>query len=246
MTMASDYRGYDEWKGWDAGQFMLLSDAQRASYALEFRGIPLPGRKVLEIGFGSGSLLAFLQERGAELSGTEISEQGRTLAAARGIALLDSALDQAGDLAGQFDIVAAFDVLEHLPSSQIRELLDKVGVLLRPGGIFIARFPNGASPFGRGLQHGDATHINTLTASKIEQLALGKPFVLERAGDSAVPAHGRFVKRMAMHGRNGLRRVFDAGLRALYGIQGPLHPNLTIVLRRSAEGAVAPMQKRDG
>lgn len=230
--MNETYAGYDAWKGWDSSQFMLLTDSQRSYYAMEFQEIPLHGENVLEVGFGSGSLLAWLTEQKATVYGTELSPQGVSLAAERGVIVIDPKLDEADRLTGQFGVVAAFDVLEHLSTDEIIALLDKVAILLRPGGYFVARFPNGGSPFGRSIQHGDVTHVSTLTISKIDQLLAGKPLVLDRAGDAAVPVHGNLPTRYAKRLRQVLRHGFERGLRGLYGLEGPLHPNLTIVLRR--------------
>lgn len=228
-----DYDRYSEWKGWGEGQFMIVSDYERAYYAAEFSEVPVKNEKVLEIGFGSGALLAWLRDQGAELYGTEISAQGKELAARRGITILDTDLAQAETLKGQFGVVAAFDVFEHLTHQQIRDLLDKAAILLRPGGHLIARFPNGASPFGGIVQHSDVTHVTTLTKTKIGQLIVGKPFVIQRAGDTAIPKHGGFPARIAKHGRAFLRRLFERGVSALYGLHDmSFYHNLTIVLRR--------------
>lgn len=230
--MEQSYVGYEAWKGWGAEQFMILSDAQRAYYAQEFRDLPVRRERVLEIGFGSGALLAWFKEQGAEVFGTELSSQGVVLAHQHGVKVLQPDLADVEELAGSFSVIAAFDVLEHLSHHDIAALFDKVATILRPGGHFIARFPNGGSPFGRSIQHGDVTHISTLTVSKISQLVTGKPLTIVRAGDAAVSLHGGLAVSMAKRGRNLLRRVFERLLRALYGIEGPLYPNLTVVFRR--------------
>lgn len=228
-----NYDRYSEWKGWGEDKFMVVSDYERAYYDTELSGLVLRDEKVLEVGFGSGTLLAWFRDQGAELYGTEISEQGKELASRRGVTILDVDLTQAETLKGQFGLVAAFDVFEHLTHQQIRDLLDKAAILLRPGGHLIARFPNGASPFGGLIQHSDVTHVTTLTKTKVGQLIVGKPFVIQRAGDTAIPKHGSFPARIAKHGRALLRGLFERGVRALYGLHDmSFYHNLTIVLRR--------------
>lgn len=232
--MEDAYEDYDAWKGWGAERFMVLPDRQRAYYAEEFRGIPVAGERVLEIGFGSGTLLAWLKEAGAEVAGTELSQQGAALARERGIPVLEADLRDVHDQAGSFGVIAAFDVLEHLSMIEIRELFDKAATLLHPGGYFIARFPNGGSPFARSIQHGDVTHISTLTISKIVQLLQGKPFRIVRAGDTASARYGGPLTRAARVARDGAKSLFERGLKTLYGLHDvPMHPNLTIVLQRS-------------
>ena len=233
------YARYDEWKGWGEEQFMVLSDLERAYFDAEFSGITVHGKKVLEIGFGSGSLLAWLRDQGAELYGTELSSQGKLLAAQQNVEILDVDLSRAYELKGQFGAVAAFDVLEHLTYSEIVSLLDKAATLLRPGGFFIARFPNGASPFGRAHQHEDITHVSTLTPGKIVQLMLDKPFDMQRAGPTALPPHGGFVVRTGKRVRGVLRKTFERGVSALYGYPIPFSFNVIVVLRRRADDAFA-------
>jgi len=231
--MTDQYENYDAWKGWDETGFMVTTDFERAYYDVEFADIPVAGQRVLEIGFGSGSLLAWLRGKDAELYGTELSPQGRKLAADKGVHVLDATLTQLEELEGTFGVVAAFDVLEHLTYQEIVQLLDTAGKLLRPGGYFVARFPNGASPLGRFIQHGDITHVTTLTASKLSQLMLGKPFVMQRAGDTAVPKVGGLAVRMGKHVRSVLRSGLERTLKALYALHDvPFYYNMTVVLRR--------------
>lgn len=239
--MEQAYAGYDAWKGWDADRFMELTDFLRIYYRAEFRDVPVAGEKVLEIGFGSGSLLAWLREQGADLYGTELSRQGVALAAESGVTVLDPSLAEVDSLAGRFGVVAAFDVLEHLTNEEIVVLLDKACALLRPGGFLMLRFPNGGSPFGRMIQHGDVTHVNVLTAAKLGQLIAGKPLAMVRIADAVVPVAGGFALRAMQRSRDLLRKGFELGLRALYGLNGPLHPNVVVVARRlSADPDTTP------
>lgn len=241
--MPNEYDHYDEWKGWGEDQFMVLSDQDRAYFAAEFAGLKVRGEKVLEIGFGSGTLLAWLGEQGAERYGTELSPQGQTLARQRGVRVLDTELSDAAALKGQFGIVAAFDVLEHLTHQQIRDVLAKAALLLRPGGHFVARFPNGASPFGGLIQHSDVTHVTTLTTTKLGQLMLGTPFVIQRAGDTAIPRNGSVPVRLAKQGRALLRRMLERSISALYGLGDmAFYHNLTVVLRRVEDTPSTPSQ----
>jgi 2-polyprenyl-3-methyl-5-hydroxy-6-metoxy-1,4-benzoquinol methylase len=247
-NVTEDYYGrYDEWKGWGEDQFMLLGDAERAYFDAEFSGIAVKGQKVLEVGFGSGALLGWLRGNGAELYGTELSPQGIASAKRQGVVVLDTDLSQTTGMDGQFGVVAAFDVLEHLTHQETNALLDRAATLLRPGGVFIARFPNGASPLGRLHQHADITHVTTMTAEKIVQLMIGKPFEVQRAGDIAVALHGGVASRLGKKIRSLLRRTFETGICALYGLKGPplyghrmpFGPNLIIVLRRLPDGTDA-------
>jgi len=232
--MDESYAQYEEWKGWGEDQFMVVSEYERAYYDAEFTGIPVDKENVLEIGFGSGSLLAWLRDKNANLYGTEISVQNQNFARKHGVRILHANLSEVDALAGQFGVIAVFDVFEHLTHQEIVQVLDKAAMLLRPGGYLIARFPNGGSPFGRFIQHGDMTHVTTLTKTKLTQLMIGKPFDIQRAGDSAIPMHGSFTTRIAKYGRSILRRVFERGISTLYGFDDmSFYHNMTVVLRRT-------------
>jgi len=80
--------------------------------------------------------------------------------------------EQTADLlANSFDLVVAFDVLEHIPQDDLPNLLSLIFQKLRPGGLFIARFPNGDSPLGLPFQYGDMTHVTVIGSGKLRYLA---------------------------------------------------------------------------
>ncbi|MDI9355265.1 MAG: methyltransferase domain-containing protein, partial [Cyanobium sp. MAG06] len=70
----------------------------------------------------------------------------------------------------KFDLVVAFDVLEHINTNDIISLFQKVNILLKEEGYFISRFPNGDFFTSMIYQNGDLTHINHLGRGKIVSL----------------------------------------------------------------------------
>ena len=56
------------------------------------------------------------------------------------------------------------------------DTFDCVAAALLPGGVFIGRVPNAASPLGGGSQHGDFTHETAFTGRSIRQLAAAAGF----------------------------------------------------------------------
>jgi len=232
MTDTTAYDGYDAWKGWSEDRFMTLMPMESAYFDLDMRDIPVAGEHVLEIGFGNGRFLGWARARGAHLYGTEVSERGKALAAARDVIVLPIDLAQSVDAhRARFGVIAAFDVLEHLSFDTIRTMLDQIGVLLRPGGYCVVRFPNGQGLLSGLYQSGDYTHVSTLSASIMSQFVAGTALDIVRADSSAIPDVG-----IARKLRGALRQGFEAMLCRLYAFRAPLGPNLTVVLRKK-EGA---------
>ena len=232
MTDATAYDGYESWKGWSETSFMVPTPMDNAYFDLEMRAIPVSGEHVLEIGFGNGRFLGWAKARGAQVYGTELSEQGRTFAAAHDVVVLPIDLAQSLDThRARFGVIAAFDVLEHLSFDAIRAMLDQIGVLLRPGGYCILRFPNGQGLLSGLYQSGDYTHVSTLSASIMSQFVAATALEIIRAESSAIPDEG-----IAHKLRTVLRQGFEALLCRLYAFRGPLGPNLTVVLQKK-EGA---------
>ena len=106
--------------------------------------------RVLDIGCGTGEALASWPDRFAR-HGVEPSrfaaERARAMARAT-VHVGD--LETASFPAGFFDVVTAFDVLEHLPDP--RRLVLEVGRVLRPGGVFF-------------VETGDITSLNARLAA---------------------------------------------------------------------------------
>lgn len=212
---------------------MLPSPADNAYFAAELRGTRLHGSTVLEIGFGNGAFLAWAGRQGAEVYGTELLEQARAQATAAGVQVLDEDLDRnLADFGGFFDLVVAFDVLEHLTIAQNARLLGQVAALLRPGGAFLVRFPNGQSPFGRYFQHADHTHRAILSAQIIRQLSIDSPLTLERAGGPSRATCGTLFRRASQSLRYALQDGVWFLVQHLFQIKVPFEPNCVAVLRR--------------
>lgn len=233
-VVAEEYLGYAGHKGWHGideaswPEFVETFDA-------ELRGIPLAGRRVLEIGFGNGEFLRYARERGALVSGLEINPELVARQAALGHDVrLSRFYDDHSIPERTFDLVLAFDVLEHLTPHEIRAFLRRAAAVLVPGGHLVLRFPNGRSPFGLYHQAGDLTHRTLLSPDAIVQAARPLGFVLLRAGNAyrdrgATPA-ARLAKALAY----AMRNVVETFLGLLYfGKRIPLDPNCIALLTLS-------------
>ncbi|MEI7967422.1 MAG: class I SAM-dependent methyltransferase [Betaproteobacteria bacterium] len=195
---------YTRFKGWSSDGFGRYKKHWARYYRNEIQacestqaGESRRQLRLLEIGFGNGSFLGWARDQGHTIYGIEIDAPQLAAAQRAGFQARGSLseLDAAYDIDG-LDGVVAFDVFEHLSSSQLIELLQGVHRLLKPGGWVLARFPNGDSPFGRLNQHGDLTHVTTLGSTALRQLALASNLQLLYVGSPQTPvlriglAHG--------------------------------------------------------
>jgi 2-polyprenyl-3-methyl-5-hydroxy-6-metoxy-1,4-benzoquinol methylase len=226
------YDGYARWKGWH-GAFET-SDRDARYFAAELEGIDLSGKRVLEIGFGNGSFLAWARRHNADVTGTEIIEALVDQARMKGFDAQSASLLTLLASGQQFDLVAAFDVFEHWLKDELIANLRLLHALLDRDGLLLARFPNGHSPFGRVYQHGDLTHVTALSSSSVTQLAQMTGFVVARIDNARrVPARRDFWTVLKHHWRRFRRARIEIALGKLYGFgRLPLDPNLTVLLRK--------------
>ena len=105
-----------------------------------------PQQQVLEIGCGAGDFLQKLVSLGHECIGLEINEKAIQLARDKGLNVSLGTIESYAEAAScKFDVVCAFQVLEHLsePLAFLRSCLQ----CLRPGGLLIFAVPNGDGIF---------------------------------------------------------------------------------------------------
>jgi SAM-dependent methyltransferase len=164
---------YIDWKKWHSEGFGKTTSGSEFYFDQLFRRIKfdVTGKKTLEIGFGNGQLLNYLKERSCEVVGTEINPVLVSRAKEFGInAELGEVWAEPSINSEKFDLIVALDVIEHLQFESQVNLFKWVNLHLNENGIFLARFPEGASPFGMAYQHGDFTHISIITEGKIDAL----------------------------------------------------------------------------
>jgi 2-polyprenyl-3-methyl-5-hydroxy-6-metoxy-1,4-benzoquinol methylase len=199
----------------------------------EFKNISLRGRALLEIGFGTGSLLAWAQQKGALICGCEVDPVSLDAAKVREIPTLPPDLASwAHQFHERYDVIAAFDVFEHFHLSELRQKLEACAIMLKPGGNLIARFPNAQSPFGQAPQHGDATHITPLSGAIIAQVSQGTGLRIVRYRNSARPSGRGFPKRVLRALRYFGQDAVELAIRSLYQPAPPMGPVVTIVAQK--------------
>ena len=222
------------------GEASLASlEARRARWDKTMRRF-LPqdlAAKIVDLGCGYGALVWWLQREGyANASGVDLSaelvEQGRRL----GIANLHQ-----GDLAdflraqaGECDLLVARDLFEHLPKSELIDVLALCRGSLKPDAALVIQVPNGESPLAGRIIYGDYTHETAFTQASIGQ-------VLRAAGFGSVMCHP--VRPVIYGVRSALRaaawRMIEAAnVLAIVAEMGPERPivtqNLLVVARNTA------------
>jgi len=206
QTRDAEYRA---WKAWDASRFGQFGHADALAFRAEFKraGIPFDRHlSVLEIGFGNGAFAGWVAAQGWTFVGTERDPQLVESARKSRLEAYPAETSLQTVAAGRkFDVIAAFDVLEHLVLSEIEEVLAAARMILAPGGRFIARFPSGDSPFSRAIQYGDLTHKSVIGTGIVIQLARRTGFRALQIRAPAFPILGAGV----WHGvrRLGVRAV---------------------------------------
>lgn len=127
-----------------AANFLAGSDhpRRRAMFAALLGCLgPGRGRRLLDLGAGSGLFVRIAREAGWEAEGTELSTESRAWARTRhGVTLRDPETDPLP--AGAYDVVSIVNVLEQAPDPAA--LLRAARAALRPGGRLLLRVTNAA------------------------------------------------------------------------------------------------------
>ena len=133
---------------------------------------------VLDIGCGSGLLLAFLKAAGYE-SATGIDTSPSQIASARSkghdAVLVTDTTEWLTSSPLSPNVVTMFDVLEHVPPNEQMQLLRATYYAMAPGGNLVVTVPNANSALAGRWRYNDWTHCTSFTEHSLD-------FVLHNAG----------------------------------------------------------------
>lgn len=103
------------------------------------------GKRVLDVGCGTGGFISFLKENGFEAVGIEPSSEAAQLAKSQGLTAYPFTLEEfvehyRSSNIGAFDAIILLNILEHVPNPV--HIVEITKLLLNPGGTICVRVPN--------------------------------------------------------------------------------------------------------
>jgi 2-polyprenyl-3-methyl-5-hydroxy-6-metoxy-1,4-benzoquinol methylase len=130
--------------------------------------LPLPGRRLLDVGCGSGSFVAAAAKAGFQAEGHDLAPKVAEAASRHyGLPVHTGPVHE---LTGQWDVITMWDTLEHVVSPPA--VLRHVARLLGPGGYVVILSPNSGGLSARLLRgkwwvYGPADHIVMFSLSAL-------------------------------------------------------------------------------
>jgi 2-polyprenyl-3-methyl-5-hydroxy-6-metoxy-1,4-benzoquinol methylase len=237
-TYADTASSYIAWKSWQSEEFFTCSKVNKAYFESEMRSLGIrlsPDSRVLEIGFGNGSFAKWVSEITSFYMATEVNPELLDRARQAGLEVYPGTLDISGISDKSFDIIAIFDVVEHLDINEILSLLQSCRTRLSDSGRIIIRIPSGDSPFALHLAHGDITHRTILGSMALRQIGALTHLDVVVTKDAAFPVWGMgvavFLRRVVIR---CARAVIGKFVRLVFYGNEPMviHPNMVAVLRK--------------
>ena len=128
--------------------------------------------RFLDLGCGPGYILGYLKHLGFQhASGIDLSDEqveiGRSLGHDCFVA---DAFEYLGANVCSFDVIIAFDFVEHFTKEELPDLLKAIHRSLRPGGRLLLQTPNGSGLFTGHIVYGDLSHSTIFTPGSLQQI----------------------------------------------------------------------------
>ena len=191
MIRAMEYsRVYGKWHQYDPAHILKLH-----RYFRRTTEHLLPrdrDARILEIGCGMGFYLMLLRDLGfRNIEGIDIDRGQVQGCRDRGlnVALVEDSAAYLKDRPESYDLILAFDLLEHLVPDRALELCGRVFDGLKKGGRFLSTVPNASSALAGRLRYICWTHQTSFTEHSLD-------FLIYHAGfdDIRVFSSGSFLR----------------------------------------------------
>ena len=160
---------FEDHHWWFVGKRLLVS-------ALLGDRLDRPGLRILDVGCGTGGVLAHLGAH-AETVGVDRSVQALRHSARRGVQSVACAdMDRLPFAPGRFDLILMLDVLEHFEDDTA--VVAGARALLRPGGALLVSVPAFQALFS---EHDRAVqHVRRYSAARLRQVLEAGGFTVRR------------------------------------------------------------------
>lgn len=156
-------------------------------------GIPQTA-SILDLGCGDGTLLAYLKTIGfTQAQGVDYSAEQVAAACARGVIARQGDLFEALASAQKtYDVIFAFDVIEHMTKGELARLGKQLRLAIRPGGLLVLQTPNGDGVGSGHVVYGDLTHETIFNDSSLAQYLRAFGFTDVRFYETGPVPHSLF------------------------------------------------------
>lgn len=172
-----------------------------------------PGGKLLEVGCGSGQMLARMRDQGWEVRGVDFDPEAVNTASARGLDVRLGSLASQGFAANQFDVVVMSHVIEHVHDPL--ELLTQAHQVLKPGGTLVVLTPNNQSLWHRWFQSNwmsldPPRHLHLFNRATMERLVGQAGFSQPALRTIIRDANGSYMgsQHIRATGRHDMSRIY--------------------------------------
>ena len=148
-----------------------------------------PKGRFMDAGCGAGQTVALARQFGWDAMGLEIDPTAVRTAQESGLTILEGTYEELAQFEGQFDCIMCSHVLEHVHDP--RDLLAKLKLALKPGGLLLLTLPNSLSAlrhhFGanwRGLEA--PRHLAIPSQPRLMQLLTESGFSIQSMADNGI------------------------------------------------------------
>jgi SAM-dependent methyltransferase len=226
-------------------------------------GFDLPSRRILEVGCGSGDLLARLKTLGYTTEGIEPSHEGVARSRRRGLKIISGTFEDAR-VQGRYGAIVSTHVVEHV--ADIDAFFARAAELVEISGVHVIVTPNGNAPAFKALRRfwtyaTPEEHRYIFTAEALTHIAQRHGFVTacHRSTERQCPVARGVIRELVVSAtaRKPVNRVLSVPVAAasmttpvsepgksnaqrlwenLNRVEGPMLDRLNKLLSRSERG----------
>jgi 2-polyprenyl-3-methyl-5-hydroxy-6-metoxy-1,4-benzoquinol methylase len=176
--------------------FLHPGGGEAADALAMYMSAPRDGKRLLDVGCGSGYGLARMQQLGWDVQGMDVDPAAVEHARRKGLRVQAGALTELNYPPASFDVVHSAHVIEHVPDP--RALLRACHPVLRAGGRLVLRTPNteslGMQRFGEHtLSLDPPRHLMLYNSRNLADLVTACGFVVDRVETIAAQASGVYT-----------------------------------------------------